>query len=284
MKALAQNLQDRYQNMSEFLAALDRLNYQNDKVSSMKPTTVTQRMDKVEKGQLVETQDGFRTVLEVESIQPERKKTVWWPWAIGAGGLVCCFALVILFFALGGSKLTILLPAAPTVTLTPTMIPSPTATAPPVVPLPVIDGCNPADECPDTVTVRSLFPEGATLDYNVEYKVSISPKARVRFFIGWCAVDTKTLDENLTHMEFVFTVNGQSFIDQIKTNRYTQADSNDPKILMACYSVGGVAREWSPSQTYRVVFGFRIKNSINDGWDNYSPADNLRIYVITTNP
>jgi tRNA A-37 threonylcarbamoyl transferase component Bud32 len=142
IKALAKNLQDRYQNISEFLAALDKLNYQNDKVSSMKPAVATQVMDKVkvEKRQPVETMDGFRTVMEVESIQPPRKKTVWWLWAIGAGGLVCCFALAILFFVLGGSKLTILLPATPTSisTMTPTMTPTllPTLTlVPPTLPI-----------------------------------------------------------------------------------------------------------------------------------------------------
>jgi hypothetical protein len=148
----------------------------------------------------------------------------------------------------------------------------------------VIEGCNPADECPDTVTVLSLFAEGSTLAFNVEHKVTISLKDRIRFSIRWCAVDTKTLDDNLPHTEFVFTINGESFIEQMKTNRDIQQDSNDPTIQMYCYSVGGVASEWMPGQTYRIVFGLRIKDTINDGWDTYAPVDYLRIYLIAADP
>jgi len=47
---------------------------------------------------------------------------------------------------------------------------------------------------------------------------------------------------------------------------------------MYCDSVGGVIREWMPGQTYRIVFGFKIKDEINDGWDIYPPADNVHIF------
>jgi len=102
-----------------------------------------------------------------------------------------------------------------------------TQTATKIPPL-VIEGCNPKEECPDAVAVRNLFPEGTTLDYNVEYKVSISPKAMVRFYIGWCTVDTKTLDDNLTHMEYVFTIDNESMLKQIKADRFTQKTKKIP--------------------------------------------------------
>jgi len=132
IKALAKNLQSRYQNIAEFLDALDRLNYQKDKVSSVKQSTITEPMVKVEKRQTVETEDGLRTVMEVESARPTRKKTVWWPWAIGTGGLIFCFALALLFIKLAGTTITILPASTPTSistttpTMTPTLTPTPT--------------------------------------------------------------------------------------------------------------------------------------------------------------
>jgi hypothetical protein len=114
--------------------------------------------------------------------------------------------------------------------------------------------------------------------------VSISPKAPVRFSTGWCTVDEKTLDENLLSMEYVFTVDGDSVLEQAKMRRYTEKDEKNPNVDIYCETVGGVISEWIAGRTYNIVFGFKITKEINDGWDVYPPGDHLYLYTITADP
>ena len=73
------------------------------------------------------------------------------------------------------------------------------------------------DDCPDAVLIEDLFGKNETLEYNTEYTVSISQDKKVRFFSGWCAVNRKTLDENLKNMKFVLTIDGKSYIREHNT-------------------------------------------------------------------
>jgi len=146
-------------------------------------------------------------------------------------------------------------------------------------------GCNPVSECPDSaVSIRSFFGENEILQYNTEYPVSVSLDTEVRFYIGWCTLEQEMLDDNLQHIEFVFSVDGTSFIDQFKTNTYTVQDDTDSTKLNYCHSVGGVISGWQKDQDYQIVFGMIFTDTIFDGWDTYEPGDYTRIYLISVKP
>jgi TolB protein len=153
--------------------------------------------------------------------------------------------------------------------------------------LPSLDilGCNPVSKCPDSaVSIRSFFGEDEELQYNTEYPVSVPMDAEVGFFTGWCTLEQGMLEENLKHIEFVFTVDGVSFIDQLKPRTYTVQDQADSTKLNYCQSVNGVVSGWQKDHIHRIAFGMKYEEAIFDGWDTYQPGDYTRIYLISAEP
>jgi len=206
-------------------------------------------------------------------------------WVVAGGigaGLCACLALVSVgFLAMNGFKSA---PASLSVTNVPpvqdnnTAIPTLTALALPSI---TVSGCTSTDDCPEAVRILDLFGENETLEYNTEYRVSISQDKKVRFFSGWCTTERKILDENLTNMEFVFTIDGKSYVENIKKEYFDQQDETDSTKQNPCYGVGGVASGWQKAHTYRVVVGQIFEKQIFDGWDTYPQGEQLYIYLIT---
>jgi serine/threonine protein kinase len=276
LKSMAKAPEDRYETMADFVCAMEGLlKAEKQSQTKIRPPAAAPAKQK---------DATTQKILVKQSPAPAPQKNLTYMAVIGGAVMI---ALLCLVFGFGAYYLMIPDFGGATIVSNPTapseikVIPTPTATKPPPF---TIKGCNPTEECPEAITVWDMFPKDTTLDYNVEYKTSISPQATLRLYIGWCAADTKTLDENLTQMEYVFTIDGVSVINQIKTNRFTDRDENDPNIEMYCDSVGGTINGWTPGQTYRIVFGFKIKNEINDGWDIFPPADHVRIFLITADP
>jgi hypothetical protein len=146
-------------------------------------------------------------------------------------------------------------------------------------------GCNPVSECPESaVSIWSFFGEDEELEYNIEYPVSVPMDAEVGFFTGWCTLEQEMLEENLKHIEFVFTVDGVSLIDQFKPRTSTVQDETDSTKLNYCHSVNGVVSGWQEDQDHQIVFGMKFEDTIFDGWDTYEPGDYTRIYLISVEP
>jgi hypothetical protein len=155
----------------------------------------------------------------------------------------------------------------------------PTSTAMPLPPV-TISGCTSTDDCPDVVWITDLFTQDETQEYNKEYGVAISQDKKVGFFSGWCAVDRKTLDENLTDMEFVFTIDGESRFDDLKKEYYEQQSDTDSTKQMSCYGIGGTVSGWQTGHTYRVEIGQIFKKQVFDGWDTFAEGKQLHIYLL----
>jgi hypothetical protein len=154
---------------------------------------------------------------------------------------------------------------------------APASTAPSVA----VSGCTASNDCPDAVRVTDLFGGNQTLEYNTEYKVSISPDQKVRIIIGWCAIDQKTLDDNLNNIKLVFTIDGASYFENVKKEYYTIPYSDDPTKQEYCYRMGGVASGWQDTHTYRVIAGLVFEKPVFDGWDSYPQEELLHVYSIT---
>jgi tRNA A-37 threonylcarbamoyl transferase component Bud32 len=197
-------------------------------------------------------------------------------------GLCACFALAVVgFFAMNGFKSA------------PTQLSAASATAPQKISTETpasavaglssikVSGCIYTDDCSDAVLIEDLFGKNETLEFNTEYTAPISQDQKVNFFSGWCAVDLKTLNENLKNMKFVLTIDGKSYIQDTMRKYFDQQNETDSKKQKACYGVGGVVSGWQQAHTYRVVIGQIFEKSIFDGWDNYPQAEQLNIYLIT---
>ena len=201
--------------------------------------------------------------------------------SIGAG-LCACFALLSVgYFAMNGfNNVPADLSAA---SVTPPQTDNTLISTPAVLELSsmTVSGCLYTEDCPDAVGIVDLFGENATPEYNTEYKVSISQDKKVYFSTGWCAVDRKTLNENLSGMNFVFTIDGKSYIENTKQEYYYQKNETDSSKQNACYGVGAVVSGWPKAHTYHVAFGLSFENTINDGWDIYPAGEQLNIYLIT---
>ena len=201
--------------------------------------------------------------------------------SIGAG-LCACFALLAVgYFAMNGFNNVPANPSAASAT-PPQIVNTPISTSA-VLELSAmtVSGCLYVEDCPDAVDIVDLFAENATPEYNTEYKVSIPQDKKVYFVTGWCAVDRKTLNENLSNMKFVFTIDGKSHIENTTQEYYYQKNETDSSKQNACYGVGGVISGWQKNHTYRVAFGLSFENTVDDGWDIYPPGEQLNIYLIT---
>lgn len=289
LKALARKPDDRYPDMRSFTNELqDLLDGREVNATAIKITLLREQMtgmverqpqsDKkkveqipVEPGRNVHVEPGRNTASLSVPGKTQRGNRFWIvAGGIGAG-LCACIALVSVgFLAMNGFK-------SPPSQNTNTAIPTSTASELPFI---TVLGCTSTDDCPDAVQVVDLFGKNETLGYNTEYKVSISHDKNVHFFSGWCAIDRKTLDENLNNMQFVFTIDGKSYSENIKNEYYDQQNETDTTKQNSCYGVGGVASGWQMAHTYRVVVGQIFEKQIFDGWDIYPQAEQLYIYSI----
>lgn len=107
--------------------------------------------------------------------------------------------------------------------------------------------------------------------------------ADVRFYSSWCAIDGATLDQNMDHIQFVFTIDGVSYVDDLKRGHISTEDENDPNVIHPCFAVGGVLSGWKLSQPHLVTIGIKIIDEIFDGWDVY-PANTPQLRTYRINP
>jgi hypothetical protein len=161
-----------------------------------------------------------------------------------------------------------------------TNTPRPTFT-PTEVNLPLtVAGCLLWDYCPGAVPVHIYFDNSEKREYNILYPVPVSYKDTIRFLYVWCAVDRSTLDENLAHMEYVFTIDGVSYLDYIDQGYTTFDDDINPYKYYPCYTMAAVLSGWKIGESHEVVVGAKFLEEISNGWKTSPAIDHLMIYNI----
>jgi hypothetical protein len=168
--------------------------------------------------------------------------------------------------------------ATPTATLTDT----PTPTATPLAPV-SINGCVYAD-CPTSKTMSdylgsaydSMSPDATTT-------VNIATDDTVHFFSSYCAKTRTDLDNSLPNVQLLFTIDGNSYADQLTGEYYTAPASQDASVTQSCYGVGGVASGWVAGESHVVTTGMKFTASTSDGWDSY-PAGKSYPYIFKILP
>ncbi len=288
LKVLAREPRDRYPDMRSFTDELQNL---LDGVEVTATTIATKRLREQMTGRvdsqprIVQNKVGQIPVeqgrINMPPPAPVKTKRGNKSWVVAGSigiGLCICLALgsvgLLFMNGFGDSSTSPSATSVPPPQKTNTAVPTGTA-----LPLVTVSGCTSTDDCPDVVWITDLFKSEETQEYNKEYGVAISPDKKVGFFSGWCAVDRKTLDENLTDMEFVFTVDGKSRLDSLKKEYYDTRSDVDSTKQMSCYGIGGTASGWQKGHTYRVEIGQVFKKQVFDGWDTFPEGKQLRIYL-----
>jgi hypothetical protein len=167
--------------------------------------------------------------------------------------------------------------ATSTSTSTATFTPSPSPTPLPPV---TIRGCLSEEECPQANLIASYFPEDIERYANMTYPVALPYADQVRFAFGWCALDQAALDQNLQNIEFVFEIDGTSYLNDVGSGYLDSYDEENPYIVHPCYYIGAALSGWQIGEQHEVTIGMRILAEINDGWDTYYRSNSFYIYKV----
>ena len=157
---------------------------------------------------------------------------------------------------------------------------TPTATSAPAPPI-TVTACHTGGVCADSGWLDDLLPEPAVS--GGIYAVSIPLDQAERFLIGWDAVDEATLQQNLTHIQWIVEINGQNYYHPQWLTPGTAMDYDDPGIenpaVWLDISLGG----WQYHQPYSVAIGYKLLQTVNDGKKDH-PAGEQILYTfnITT--
>ena len=169
--------------------------------------------------------------------------------------------------------------ATPTATATPTSTYTPTATPTPVPPV-TITGCLEAQDCPNASPILSYFGEDQVVDYGGNYPVTVPADTPLYFRNGWCAIDMNTLLENMQKYEFIFTIDGVSYVNLLARGSTLSPDSKAPNISYPCMSVGGALSGWKADESHTIIIGGRVTAELSDGWQTYPPGEEVIQYTV----
>jgi hypothetical protein len=174
-------------------------------------------------------------------------------------------AILILSILSCSSPAELFATATPVPSNTPTKTSTPIPTATPVPPINLF-GCL-YNDCPTSKLVYDYI--GNPVQPNFPRTVNFPWSDTVHFYYSWCTIDRPTLDANLNHIQFVFTINDISYVDVLKGEYFDTTSSQDATQTISCYGLGGVASGWKIGQSHTVKIGVKFTGDINDGWYDY---------------
>jgi hypothetical protein len=168
---------------------------------------------------------------------------------------------------------------------TPTTTATPTATDPPsATPLPplTLEPCPYTDMCPDAISDYSLVP--GDIQLGVVYSVDVPYNQQVSFYTAWIAKDYAILAQNVEHIQFFISIDGQKYWDDsYMAEPEPYVFSDEPGTEYAAQWVGVVLSDWKVGQPHQIRIGFTITEEISDGWDTYASGSVIE-HVYTVNP
>jgi hypothetical protein len=167
-----------------------------------------------------------------------------------------------------------------TPTATQTDTPSPTMT--PAAPV-SLAGCVYAS-CPTSKTMSDYLGDAyANIRPDTTTIVNIGTGDTVHFFTAYCAKTRTDLDNSLPDVQLLFTIDGNSYLDQLTGEYYTSPYPQDASVTQSCYGMGGVATGWVAGESHVITTGMKFTASANDGW-NFNPAGRSYPYIYKIMP
>jgi hypothetical protein len=167
-----------------------------------------------------------------------------------------------------------------TPTPTATSTSTPTATSTPTNPL-FVKPCINSGDCWDSDWVDDLVANGVSSGN--AYQVSFPFDRPERFLIDWSAIDEATLQENITHIKWIFRIDGQDYFNDQWLSYMSVTDRDDPSIERPAIWLDVSLSGWKLNQTHTIEIGYELTAPVNDGWDEYPKGDTF-IYTYIANP
>ena len=161
-------------------------------------------------------------------------------------------------------------PLSVTVTPTATDTLAFTATPSPTVEL---SACVAVASCPEARAIDHLMQE--TLVSGSVAQVSFTADTAVRFVIGWPAIDETTLAQNLEHLEWIFSIDGQPYFDASWLKDGKSPNQYDDSKSYPGQWLGVKITGWQPGQTYFIRMGIKLDEPVNNGWQTFEAGDIL---------
>ncbi len=122
-----------------------------------------------------------------------------------------------------------------------------------------------SEECPDAVSVHEFLAEDQSTADGLDVVIPFDQKIHV--VEGWYAIDQATLDENMSHIQFFFTIDGKDYFQEFMAESGIFTDDNG--VEYPGVWVGVVLEDWMVGESHRVELGFITDAAINDGWGDY---------------
>lgn len=189
--------------------------------------------------------------------------------------IVFCIGLIIILLVVSSCAFSVegvkglFASKTPTSTNTPTSTATSTvtstATSTPKPPISLYP-CAFNENCPEaTLLVKFIEEELTDADY---YEVEFPFDQSIQLATGWYALDEGFLEENLSHINWIFTIDGQDYfnVNWLEQGHYWDVD--DPSVLYPGMWFGVVMEGWKIGEPHIVEIGFSIDSDIYDGWES----------------
>ncbi len=113
---------------------------------------------------------------------------------------------------------------------------------------------------------------------NLTYSISLNKPETLVWLAAWCAKDSATLTQNLSKMDFGFTLNGQP----VAADQFYQVDDFDAGDNRCKIYLLGL-KDWSAGENH-VVTTITFKSVVNDGSSDYAAGQQVFDYVVYVKP
>jgi hypothetical protein len=223
--------------------------------------------------------------------QPVQKKPFPWGWAALGCGVVVLAALVVVF---GVLVITRVLPSMRTAISNGTPLINPVN--PPILNTPASPSSNPGTQAPGdlpftisavndpttlgTQSLMDAMSSSLNLNNDTDFmapkkytgKASLDPNSSFTVGNGWCAKDTATLKDNLSKMQYTFSINGK----EIDLSKYPTIFFTDNQGHSCAITGISITPNANISGSYEMVLTQKYLKSLDDGLTSSSyPAGDV---------
>ena len=119
--------------------------------------------------------------------------------------------------------------------------------------------------------------DGLMNQTNISYLVEITSNTQVKLGHGWCASTQDILDQNLEHIQVIYSANGKNITEDLYLYQAVASSG------LLCQYYRGIIKNW-PVGEHTLTIKMIIDKDINDGLDTYSAGEYTDIFLVSVVP
>ncbi len=149
--------------------------------------------------------------------------------------------------------------------------PTPTSTSTPTpTPLPPIsiNSCLDEETCAYATRIEDFF--GSPAQSYEEKVVEIPFDQPVLLSEEWYAVNEDLLQSNKSHIEWIFTIDGQNFFQETFLSSGTVVDYFNRDLVYPSEVLKVMLDDWQLNQPHTIILGYRVNGDMNNGDTDYT--------------